>query len=71
MIVTSRSFEEASFWSQELSKARTELRIKASLHPVFHLASIRIESIFWKGVTKVIHMEPFMREALKLPAEQS
>lgn len=70
MVATSESFEEASSWSEDLRKARTELRVKASMHPLFHLASIRIDSIFWKDITKVIHLEPYMIQALRLPTRQ-
>lgn len=69
MAITSPSYEEALKWAQDLKRARKELKLKASMHSVFLLASIRIDSIFWKDITKVLHLKPHVMQALDLEPE--
>jgi hypothetical protein len=64
MFITSESYEEALCWIQDLQRMRKELRIKASVYAFLRLGQLRIDSIFWKDLRKVVDLEPQVRKAL-------
>lgn len=69
MAVSSPDTEEAVIWFQNLHEVRKEMRLKASMLPVLRLGLLRIDALFWKGIDKVLHLEPHVRDALKTSLE--
>lgn len=69
MAVSSPDTEEAVIWFQSLQKVRKEMRLKASMLPVLRLGLLRIDALFWKGIDKVLHLEPHIKDALQTSLE--
>lgn len=63
MFITSKTSEEALCWIQDLQAMRKELRIKASLLTFLRLGQLRIDSIFWKDLRKLVNLEPQVQKA--------
>ncbi|KAH7401173.1 fungal-specific transcription factor domain-containing protein [Phaeosphaeria sp. MPI-PUGE-AT-0046c] len=66
MAVSSLSTEEAVDWFGHLHMVRKQMRFKANMLPVLRLGLLRIDAIYWKGVEKVIHLPPHVRDALQM-----
>ena len=64
-VVTSRSEHEAAEWLSVLQSTRRELRLKASTLPVLRLGLLRIDAIFWRGLDKVLRLEPHVQAAVR------
>ncbi|PVI05976.1 hypothetical protein DM02DRAFT_583579 [Periconia macrospinosa] len=69
MATSSLDTQEALAWFQELHAARREIRLKSAMLPVLRLGLLRIDAIFWKGIDKVLHLLPHVREALEVSLE--
>ncbi|CAI7616219.1 unnamed protein product [Penicillium crustosum] len=54
---------EADKWVTCLHRVRRDMRLKAEILPCLHLGLLRIDSIFWKGVENVLHLEDHVRQA--------
>jgi hypothetical protein len=65
MATSSSDTEEAVSWFKDLYAARREMRLKSNMLPVLHLGLLRIDAIFWKGVDKVLHLQPHVQQALE------
>ncbi|KAJ4362284.1 hypothetical protein N0V83_010377 [Neocucurbitaria cava] len=65
MAISSPDTREALIWFQDLHVARKEMRLKATMLPVLRLGLLRIDAIFWKGVGKVLQLQPHVAEALE------
>lgn len=63
MAVSSIDRSEADKWVTCLHKVRREMRLKADVLPCLHLGLLRIDSIFWKGIENVLHLEDHVRQA--------
>ncbi|KAM5350232.1 hypothetical protein ACJ41O_006737 [Fusarium nematophilum] len=63
LITSSPTVEEASSWLDMLQSTRRHLRSKASSLPVLRLGLLRVDSIFWRGVDKVLNLEPHVQDA--------
>jgi len=57
---------EANEWVACLHKVRRDMRLKVDVLPCLHLGLLRIDSIFWKGVDNVLHLEEHVRQAFAL-----
>lgn len=51
---------------RELQMIRREMRLKSNMLPVLRLGVLRIDAIFWKGVDKVLHLQPHVKDALEI-----
>lgn len=69
MAVSSPDTEEAVTWFRSLQTLRKEMRLKADMLPVLRLGLLRIDSLFWKGLDKVLHLQPHVKDALKSSLE--
>jgi hypothetical protein len=65
MFITSDTSEEALDWIQDLQRMRKELRIRASLHTFLRLGQLRVDSIFWKDLRKVVDLKPQVSKAFE------
>lgn len=63
MAATSIDRNEADKWVTCLNKVRRDMRLKADVLPCLHLGLLRIDSIFWKGVDSVLHLEEHVQQA--------
>ncbi|KAJ5773100.1 hypothetical protein N7457_007996 [Penicillium paradoxum] len=63
MAASSVDRNEADKWVNCLQKVRRDMRLKADVLPCLHLGLIRIDSMFWKGVDNVLHLEEHVRQA--------
>ncbi|KAJ5189487.1 hypothetical protein N7491_005817 [Penicillium cf. griseofulvum] len=63
MAVSSVDRSEADKWVNCLLKVRRDMRLKADILPCLHLGLLRIDSIFWKGINNVLHLEDHVRQA--------
>jgi hypothetical protein len=64
-VVTSRDENEASEWLAILQRTRRDLRLKATTLPVLRLGLLRIDAIFWRGLDKVLRLEPHVQTAVQ------
>jgi hypothetical protein len=64
MAISSPNMEEAVEWFRDLHTMRKEIRLKSNMLPVLRLGLLRIDAVFWKGVDKVLHLQPHVQEAL-------
>lgn len=65
MGASSPTFEDAFSWFRILQSTRRYLRLKANSLPALRLGLLRIDSIFWRGVDKVLKLEPHAEAALR------
>lgn len=65
MAITSPDMQEATTWFQDLHNARKEMRLKSNMLPVLRLGLLRIDAIFWKGIDKVLRLQPHVKNALE------
>ncbi|TEA11242.1 putative transcriptional regulatory protein [Colletotrichum sidae] len=65
MAVTSPTPEEASAWISDLQATRRVLRLKAASFPFLRLGLLRIDALFWRGITNVLHLKPHVAEAFR------
>ncbi|KAL0933974.1 transcriptional regulatory protein C25B8.11 [Colletotrichum truncatum] len=65
MVVTSPNVEEASSWISELQSTRKSLRLKVASFPFLRLGLLRIDAIFWRGISSVLHLEPHVSDAFQ------
>ncbi|CAI7570232.1 unnamed protein product [Penicillium glandicola] len=63
MAASSVDGSEADRWVSCLHKVRRDMRLKADVLPCLHLGLLRIDSIFWKGIDNVLHLEEHVRRA--------
>lgn len=63
MAVSSLETCEATEWGSSLRKVRQGMRLKAEALPFLRLALLRIDSMFWKGVSNVLHLKDHVSEA--------
>ena len=63
MAASSVDRSEADKWVSCLHKVRRDMRLKADVLPCLHLGLLRIDSIFWKGIDNVLHLEEHVRQA--------
>ncbi|KAJ5478878.1 hypothetical protein N7530_004387 [Penicillium desertorum] len=63
MATSSVDRSEADKWVTCLHKVRRDMRLKADVLPCLHLGLLRIDSIFWKGIENVLHLEEHVRQA--------
>ncbi|KAF1849643.1 uncharacterized protein K460DRAFT_360504 [Cucurbitaria berberidis CBS 394.84] len=71
MAISSPDTQEAVTWFRDLHNARREMRLKSTMLPVLRLGLLRIDAIFWKGVGKVLQLQPHVEEALKASLDPS
>lgn len=64
-ITSSNSYEEAQTCIEHLQSTRRELRLKATSFPVLRLGLLRIDSIFWRGIDKVLRLDPHVDQAFR------
>lgn len=64
-VVTSRDENEAAEWLAILQKTRRDLRLKATTLPVLRLGLLRIDAVFWRGLDKVLRLEPHVQTAVQ------
>ncbi|KAH7145599.1 fungal-specific transcription factor [Dactylonectria estremocensis] len=69
MTVSSLTFDETTMWIEILQETRIQLRLKSSSLPVLRLGLLRIDAVFWRGVNKVLKLEPHVLDALKVSSE--
>ncbi|EFQ34589.1 fungal specific transcription factor domain-containing protein [Colletotrichum graminicola] len=65
MTVSSPDFDEASAWIADLQSARKSLRLKVASFPFLRLGLLRIDALFWRGITNVLHLETHVEEAFR------
>ncbi|KAF6827802.1 transcriptional regulatory protein C25B8.11 [Colletotrichum musicola] len=65
MAVTSPDFDEASSWISDLQSTRRCLRLKVASFPFLRLGLLRIDALFWRGISNVLHLQPHVAEAFK------
>ncbi|KAF6796989.1 transcriptional regulatory protein C25B8.11 [Colletotrichum sojae] len=65
MAVTSSDYAEASSWISDLQSTRRCLRLKVASFPFLRLGLLRIDALFWRGITNVLHLQPHVAEAFK------
>ncbi|UNI16586.1 hypothetical protein JDV02_003012 [Purpureocillium takamizusanense] len=63
MVASAPTHDEALDWIKRLQMTRTELRLKAKSFPILRLGLLRIDSIFWRGVDNVLHLQPHVSQA--------
>ena len=54
MLASSPDYDEAATCLSELQSLRSELRVKSASFPVMRLGLLRVDSLFWRGLDKVI-----------------
>lgn len=64
MAITSPDMQEATAWFRDLHMTRKEMRLKSNMLPVLRLGLLRIDALFWKGIDKVLHLQPHVQDAL-------
>ncbi|TQN64468.1 hypothetical protein CSHISOI_10953 [Colletotrichum shisoi] len=77
MVVSSPDAEEASVWIADLQSTRRGLRLKVASFPFLRLGPLRIDALFWRGITNVLDLRPHtaielggIRDAPKRPTSQ-
>ncbi|KAF6835555.1 transcriptional regulatory protein C25B8.11 [Colletotrichum plurivorum] len=65
MAVTSSDYAEASSWISDLQSTRRCLRLKVASFPFLRLGLLRIDALFWRGISNVLHLQPHVAEAFK------
>lgn len=65
MVSSSATHDEAARWTRRLQVVRRELRLKSGSFSVLRLGLLRIDSIFWRGVDKVLDLKPHVADALR------
>ncbi|KAK1965978.1 fungal-specific transcription factor domain-containing protein [Colletotrichum sublineola] len=65
MTISSSDFEEASAWIADLQSTRKSLRLKVASFPFLRLGLLRIDALFWRGITNVLHLETHVEEAFR------
>jgi hypothetical protein len=71
MAISSPDRQEAIAWFRDLHIVRKEMRLKSNMLPVLRLGLLRIDAIFWKGVDKVLHLQPHVHEAFQASLDPS
>ncbi|KAH7165349.1 fungal-specific transcription factor domain-containing protein [Dactylonectria macrodidyma] len=69
MTISSSTFDETTMWIEILQETRLQLRFKSSSLPVLRLGLLRIDAIFWRGVNKVLKLEPHVLDAFKASSD--
>ncbi|KAK2049492.1 fungal-specific transcription factor domain-containing protein [Colletotrichum somersetense] len=65
MAISSPDFEEASAWIADLQSTRKSLRLKVASFPFLRLGLLRIDALFWRGITDVLHLKTHVEEAFR------
>ncbi|GJD01140.1 fungal specific transcription factor [Colletotrichum higginsianum] len=65
MAVSSPDAEEASAWIADLQSTRRGLRLKVASFPFLRLGLLRIDALFWRGITTVLDLRPHVEEAFR------
>ena len=71
MAITSPDIQEATTWFRDLHMTRKEMRLKSNMLPVLRLGLLRIDALFWKGIDKVLHLQPHVQDALAASMDTS
>ncbi|KAF2441399.1 hypothetical protein P171DRAFT_465214 [Karstenula rhodostoma CBS 690.94] len=65
MASSSLHTEEAVSWFKDLHATRKEMRLKSDMLPVLRLGLLRIDSLFWKRIDKVLHLNSDLQQAFE------
>lgn len=65
MATSSSDTQEAIAWFQDLHAARKDMRLKSNMLPILRLGLLRIDAVFWKGIDKVLVLQPHVKDALQ------
>lgn len=65
MATSSPTFEEATTWINSLQSTRKSLRLKVASFPFLRLGLLRIDALFWRGITNVLELEQHVEEAFR------
>ncbi|KAH3941919.1 hypothetical protein HBH70_179610 [Parastagonospora nodorum] len=71
MAITSPDMQEATTWFRDLHMTRKEMRLKSNMLPVLRLGLLRIDALFWKGIDKVLRLQPHVQDALAASMDTS
>lgn len=63
--------EDAMTWFKMLQQTRRQLRIKSNSLSILRLGLLRIDSIFWRGIDVVLHLDTHVIEAFRDLREES
>jgi hypothetical protein len=63
--------EDAMTWFKMLQQTRQQLRIKSNSLSILRLGLLRIDSIFWRGIDVVLHLDTHVIEAFRDLREES
>jgi hypothetical protein len=61
--VSSPDTEKAAVWFQNQQKVRKKTRLEANILPVLRLGLLRIDTVFWEGAEKVLHLQSHVKDA--------
>ncbi|KAK1724383.1 fungal-specific transcription factor domain-containing protein [Colletotrichum acutatum] len=65
MAISSHNHQEAFGWITDLQSTRQSLRLKVVSFSFLRLGLLRIDALFWRGLTDVLHLEEHVKEAFK------
>lgn len=65
MAISSRDSDEASAWIGDLMSTRKSARLRIQSFPQLRLGLIRIDSLFWRGIENVLHLQSHVRDAFR------
>ncbi|KAK2053111.1 fungal-specific transcription factor domain-containing protein [Colletotrichum caudatum] len=65
MAISSPDLEEASAWIADLQSTRKSLRLKVASFPFLRLGLLRIDALFWRGITGVLHLKTHVEDAFR------
>ncbi|KAK8124210.1 hypothetical protein PG999_004128 [Apiospora kogelbergensis] len=65
MAISSRDSDEASAWVGDLMSTRKSARLRIQSFPQLRLGLIRIDSLFWRGIENVLHLQSHVRDAFR------
>lgn len=65
LAISSHSYQEAYDWITDLQSTRKSLRSKVMSFSFLRLGLLRIDALFWRGLTNVFHLEGHIEAAFK------
>lgn len=63
MAISSLDYDEALSWVQDLMSTRRSARLRVKSFPQLRLGLLRIDSLFWRGIGRVLNLEPHVSDA--------
>lgn len=69
LLVQAPSVENAVRAKQTLDTWRLNLRTKSKAFPVLALATVRLDSYYWTGLSNSFHLPPHVQEVILQPQE--